>query len=143
LKVVLDTNIWISGAANPNGASGELLRLWRHERRFTLLTSSGQAEEFRRTSRYQRVRAFLPKARAGALMNLINARAEFVPVQGVPLVSPDPDDDFIIAIAVQGEADALVSRNRVDLLELNRVGRAVILTPEQLLRMLEPYPKST
>jgi uncharacterized protein len=66
-----------------------------------------------------------------------------VPVQGVPLVSPDPDDDFIIAIAVQGEADALVSRNRVDLLELNRVGRAAILTPEQLLRMLEPYPKST
>ena len=86
---------------------------------------------------------FLPKARAGALMNLINAKAEFVPVQGVPLVSPDPDDDFIIAIAVQGEADALVSRNRVDLLELNRVGRAAILTPEQLLRILEPYPKST
>ncbi len=140
---MLDTNIWISGAANPNGASGELLRLWRHEHRFTLLTSSAQAEEFRRTSRYQRVRAFLPKARAGALMNLINAKAEFVPVQGVPLVSPDPDDDFIIAIAVQGEADALVSRNRVDLLELNRVGRAAILTPEQLLRMLEPYSKST
>jgi uncharacterized protein len=115
----------------------------RDEHRFTLLTSSAQAEEFRRTSRYQRVRAFLPKARAGALMNLINAKAEFVPVQGVPLVSPDPDDDFIIAIAVQGEADALVSRNRVDLLELNRVGRAAILTPEQLLRMLEPYPKST
>ena len=141
LKVVLDTNIWISGAANPDGASGELLRLWRHDARFTLLTSAGQLTEFKRSSRYQRVRAFLPKARAGALVNLIRAKAEFVPMRDVPHISPDPDDDFIIAIAVQGEGDALVSRNRVDLLELKHIGRTRILTPEALLRELQPYPK--
>jgi uncharacterized protein len=136
VRVVLDTNIWVSGAAKATGVAGRVLALWRREKRYTLLTSEAQLEEFRRVSRYKNVRRILKPTRAGALVNLVKRRAEFVDVRNVRLVSPDPDDDFIIAIAEQGNGDYLISRNDLDLLQLKKVGKVHIMTPEAFLKML-------
>ena len=127
----------MAGAAKPNGITGEILQAWFLEHRFTLLTSSAQVDEFRRVSKYLQVRKILKKHVAGALVNRVKKYAEFVPVQGAKSISPDPDDDFIIAIATQGSAQFLISRNKVDLLDLVLVDKVRMLTPEQFLRFLK------
>jgi putative PIN family toxin of toxin-antitoxin system len=132
---VLDTNVLLSGAANSQGVTGAILEAWVNNR-FTLLTSNAQIREFKRVTKYPNIQKILKKKLAGRLLNRIKKHAEFIPVRGAKKVSPDPDDDFIIAIATQGQAQFLVSRNKVDLLDLVLVEEVRILTPEQFLRFL-------
>jgi uncharacterized protein len=121
LKVCLDTNIIVSGLARPNHAPARLLQLWL-EKRFTLVTSEWQLAEFRRVSRYPRIRARVPARLAGHFVN--TARLIAVVLENLePIsVSPDPDDDFIIATAVTGNADALVTGDTAHVLMLQKLG---------------------
>lgn len=47
----------------------------------------------------------------------------------------DPDDDKIIAAAVEGNADYIVSRDR-DLLDLKEYNDIKIISPEQFIKLL-------
>lgn len=52
----------------------------------------------------------------------------------VPVVrSPDPNDDFLLALADASEADFLVTGDKSDLLSLTRHGDARIVTARWLL----------
>jgi len=57
----------------------------------------------------------------------------------VPRICRDPDDDWVIACAVAGEADFIVSGDR-DLLDLEQVGRIPILSVRQFLARLQGGP---
>ncbi len=59
MRVVLDTNILISALIVPGGAPDALYQTWRAGQ-FTLVTSEEQLDEFRRVTRYPRLRPFLP-----------------------------------------------------------------------------------
>ena len=37
MRVVLDTSVFVEGILNPNGGSGELLRLWREDALFEVI----------------------------------------------------------------------------------------------------------
>jgi predicted nucleic acid-binding protein len=65
MRAVLDTNILCSALLTPGGLTDRLYRAWR-EGRFELLTSEEQLEEFRRVTRYPRLRPFIEPAAAGA-----------------------------------------------------------------------------
>ena len=54
----------------------------------------------------------------------------------IPRICRDPDDDRLIACAVVGEADVIVSGDN-DLLALERVGDIPILTAAQFLEILQ------
>jgi uncharacterized protein len=58
MRVILDTNILCSALITPDGPSDRLYRAWR-EGRFELLTSDEQLDEFRRVTRYPRVRQYI------------------------------------------------------------------------------------
>ncbi|MGD8519119.1 MAG: putative toxin-antitoxin system toxin component, PIN family [Anaerolineae bacterium] len=55
----------------------------------------------------------------------------------IPRICRDPDDDWLIACAVVGEADVIIISGDDDLLALKRVRDIPILTAAQLLEMLE------
>ena len=54
----------------------------------------------------------------------------------IPRISRDPDDDRVIACAVAGKADVMVSGDE-DLLALERAGDMAILTATQFLEILK------
>ena len=54
MRVVLDTNILISGLMSPTGMPGRLIDAWLEDR-FILVSSEEQLSEFRRASRYDLV----------------------------------------------------------------------------------------
>ena len=135
MRVILDTNILCSALLTPGGSTDRLYRAWR-DGRFVLLTSEQQLEEFRRVTRYPRLRRFIEPAAAGAMHNELRRLA--VLLEKLPAVdaTSDPADNFLLAIAQAGEADVLVTGDKHDLLALGAFQRTRIVTSRQLLGQL-------
>ncbi len=133
--VCLDTNILISGAARPESIPGKLVLAFL-DGVFTLVTSVYQLNEFARVSRYPRMKKFLKPARAGYLMNKLRKRALIIEPGERLNVSPDPDDNIIIAVAVAGGAQFLVSGDSQHVIALEKVGSVRIVTAAQAVELL-------
>jgi putative PIN family toxin of toxin-antitoxin system len=135
LKVVIDTNILCSALMVAGGMPDRLYLAWR-DRLFTLVTSDDQLEEFRRVTRYPRVKERIDSVAAGTLYNELHHLA--VVLRNLPEldVSPDPGDNFLLAMAQAGEADFLVSGDKKDVLSLKTFGTTRIVTARQMLEKL-------
>lgn len=127
MRVILDTNILLSGLIAPGGVPGRLIDAWL-DRRFTLVSHSLQLDEFRAVSRRDKIRTLVRPSEAGRLVNQIAAIAE-MPERLPPVErSRDPRDDFLLALCEAGAADRLVTGDKDDLLVLQRHGIAAIVT---------------
>lgn len=135
MRVVLDTNILISALITSVSPSAQVFALWR-SRRFDLLTCAQQLEEFARATRYPQVRARLLPAVAGALLNRVRERAMVLKTLPKPDIAPDPDDNYLLALAESGEAQFLVTGDK-PLLGLKRHKSTRIVTPAALLELLK------
>ena len=74
MRLVVDTNILISALLARGSLPGHLITLWR-QNRFDLLTADEQLDELMRVTRYAKIRARLPAALAGRLINELRAIA--------------------------------------------------------------------
>lgn len=132
MRLVADTNILISALLGANSLPAHLVALWRAGR-FDLLTASEQVDELRRVTRYPKVRDRLSPALAGRLVNDLRALA--ITLNDLPEVdaSPDPDDNYLLALATAGSADFLVTGDKRDLLRIGVYGGARIVTVREFL----------
>ena len=127
MRVILDTNILLSGLIAPSGLPARLIDAWL-DRRFTLISHPLQLDEFRAVSRREKIRALARASEAGRLVNQIAALAD-MPERLPPVErSRDPRDDFLLALCEAGTADRLVTGDKDDLLVLKRHGAATIVT---------------
>ncbi|MFD2190292.1 putative toxin-antitoxin system toxin component, PIN family [Pistricoccus aurantiacus] len=129
MRVVLDTNILFSALISPHGVPDTIYRAWRSAR-FELVTSRIQLDEIRRASRYSKFRAVLQPAKVGAMINNLQ-RAWILEHLSLEIETDDPDDAFLLAMAVKSQADYLVTGDhRAGLLERQNIGRTKIVTPK-------------
>ena len=135
MRVVLDTNVILSGMLRKNSPA-DLLRQGWQERRFTLVTSEWQLEELRRVCRYPRLQRYLRPHEVGSLVGRIRRRAIVLEVLPTVEASSEPDDDPILATDLAGEAEWLVTGDKGDLLTLEKVRRARIVTVREFLEIL-------
>jgi putative PIN family toxin of toxin-antitoxin system len=127
VRVILDTNILLSGLIAPAGGAGRLIDAWL-DRRFTLVGHALQLNEFRAVSRRDKIRALVKPSEAGRLVNQIAALAD-MPDRLPPVErSRDPRDDFLLALCEAQAADRLVTGDKDDMLALERHGPARIMT---------------
>lgn len=106
MKVVLDTNVLISGIYF-GGLPGKILEAWG-ARRFQLLVSTEILQE------YLDVAERLADRYAGveyeSILGLIIQNAELVQPSDLPdPVSTDPDDDKFLACALAGDSTTIIS----------------------------------
>jgi uncharacterized protein len=136
MRVILDTNILLSALISPQGTPAILLRIWS-KRRFVLISHAFQIDEFREVSRRDRVRLRIEKGNTGQLINRIWKFATFV--DRLPYVqrSPDPRDDFLLALCEAASADWLVTGDKDDLLALKCHGSTQIVTARTMLDFLD------
>jgi len=144
-RAVLDTNVLVSALISPGGGSARLL-LELRSGAFELLVSPLLLAELREVLRRDTFRQYVSEAEADAYFELIRSegvlradpRPSPVPLSADPRPSPvplsaDPDDEYLIDLARDAGANALVSGD-THLLEL----RAIIpaMTPAEFLEML-------
>lgn len=131
MRVILDTNVLLAALISPYGSPDAIYRAWRAAR-FELLTSAVQLDELRRVSRYPKLKTILPAHRVGTLVNNLQRAVVLDPLPSLPagMDATDPNDVFLLAMALAGEADYLVTGDhRAGLLQRGHVGRTRILTP--------------
>lgn len=107
---------------------------WR-EGRFVLLSCEQQLEEIRRVTRRDSVRLRIRPAEAGRMVNDMRSLAVMLDALPAVDVSPDPYDNYLLAMAEAGQADALVTGDKRDLLALGKHHGIRIVTARDALAL--------
>jgi hypothetical protein len=119
-RVVLDTNIYIRALLNPKGGAMRLVWLAR-QGYFQLFTSRGQLAELvevvLRDFGNPKGKRYISEESLSNLVAVILKSAKVIPTARMHKVSPDPDDDFIIGIAVKAKASYLITENVKDIFQ--------------------------
>ena len=130
MRVVLDTNVLVSALLTPHGSPGHILEHW-FDGAFEMIVSPLLLEELGRTLAYPKIRQRISEAEASEFVDLLRRQAQLVddPVVSPKTASPDPGDDYLIAL---GEgAEALIVSGDGHLLGL--ADALPVLSPQQLL----------
>lgn len=132
LRVVLDSNVILSGLMSPKGTTGQIIQAWK-DNRLTLLICEAQLEEIKRVLAYPKIQKRLnwSAEKINLFVKLLAYRSEYVDISGVKAYVPqDADDEMLLATLIAAQADYLVSGDS-DLLALRE--SYVIITPAQFL----------
>ena len=111
MRVVLDTNQHISAIIRPNGHPAQIVKLWRVGL-IELAISPFILEEFETVVRRPHIQQKnnLTDADIAEYLEVLKTFAVIVPgTITVNAVPDDPDDDIIIACAIEAEADMIIS----------------------------------
>jgi uncharacterized protein len=128
MRVVLDTNIFVSALITETGSPNKIFDAWLNGR-FGLVSSHEQMVELRRISRYPKLVKRVPKHVFGELINALG-KTVLVEAASVVIELSDSDDAFLLGMAQTGHADYLVTGDkRAGLLALKNYGRTQIVTP--------------
>ena len=127
MRAVFDTGILLAALITSGTPPDLIYRAWR-KKAFELVTSEWQLDELRRVSRYPKLRKYLKPAEAGTLVNGLRHQATVLQELPNLELSPDPDDNPILATAIAGGADFLVTGDKRDLLSLGKVEAVQIVT---------------
>jgi hypothetical protein len=136
MRVVLDTNILVSALIAPAGKPAAIYNAWE-QGKFALLTCSEHLDELRATLQKPRVADLIKPFKAGRLVNQIKKLAEDVGQLPHVKRSPDPGDNFLLAMAEAGRADYLVSGDKSGLLTLTNHKATQIITARDFVALFE------
>lgn len=100
MRAVLDPNVFISGALSPRGAPADVLRSLAGGE-FELIASQKLLDELRRALAYPKLRIQISESDAADLVRWVADGSSVVRDADTepPVHSPDPDDDYLIALA--------------------------------------------
>jgi putative PIN family toxin of toxin-antitoxin system len=140
LRVVLDTNVYVSATILSRGTPFSILDAWRR-REFVLVTSESIIEEIERVLRYPRIRDRYTVTEQDVARLVASLRSDALVVSGavkISGISRDSTDDKFLACAVEAQADCIVTGDP-DLLVLGRYHGVDILKPHEFLQRLRSW----
>jgi putative PIN family toxin of toxin-antitoxin system len=105
VRAVVDVNVLISAALSVRGPSAEVLR---HNRdgAFEMVVSELLITELTRALAYPKIRKRIPAEKAATFISWIRDHGTLAedPSDPPPVRSPDPDDDYLISLAISRRA---------------------------------------
>jgi hypothetical protein len=133
LRAVLDPNVIISATLSPGGSPARVFRLWL-EGGYELICSPFHLEELAVALTYPKLSKHIRPGESEELLQLLRRGALMVDDTAIPpdVSSPDPKDDYLIALA-ENSRSLLVSGDR-DLLDLS--GQIPVYSPTEFLAMI-------
>ena len=140
MRVLIDTNVLISMLLRPS-EDGSVRAVFRAftAGRFMLLISKKLNDELTETVRTKfRLSKRVTEEQLTDFTTLLNQTAELIDEieDTIPTVTREPDDDYVLAYALVGSADFLVTGDK-DLLSLEgQIEGLQIVTPSQFLAFL-------
>ncbi len=136
---VLDTNVLVSGVTGfliDTSVPGQILHLWQAGR-FTLVVSDHILAELERTLQKPYFQHRLSMEQITAARVLFRTSARFTPLTvEVHGVASHPEDDLVVATALSGQADYLITGDH----HLQAVGSyqgVTILSPRAFVQQLQ------
>lgn len=129
-RIVLDTNVFISGLLSSTSPPAKVLELAVRDGQ--LLATVDTQQELVRTMLSKRFDRYVSRAKREALLMRLAPLVELVASTQVVRACRDPKDDKFIEAAVNGRADVVITGDK-DLLVLNPFAGIPIITPAEYL----------
>ncbi|OFX21805.1 MAG: putative toxin-antitoxin system toxin component, PIN family [Bacteroidetes bacterium GWA2_31_9] len=133
IKIVIDTNIWISyiiGKAIAPRFNKLLL-----DNRFVILSDNELYEELKSVIYRPKFKKYISSSHAEYFMQLFIASTSKINVCSVVEICEDVDDNFILALAKDSNANFLITGDKPHLLKLNTFENTQIITFSEFYKM--------
>lgn len=122
-RIIIDTNLWISYLLTKDPKLDRLIA----DNLTTLLFSEDLITEFIEVARRPKFKKYFNKRDLEDLLLTISTKAIFIEVLTLVDFSPDPKDNFLLALAKDGNATHLITGDK-ELLSLKKFGKTRIVT---------------
>ena len=129
MKVILDTNVFISGIFF-SGPPSQVLKAWAQQK-FQIVLSRQILDEYQRVA--EALSSKFQTIDISSIVDLITIHGQFVDTQGFNIsVCEDPDDNKFIECAVAGNCKIIISGDK-HLLKISGYHDITILNPRNFV----------
>jgi putative PIN family toxin of toxin-antitoxin system len=133
MRVILDTNIWISYLFSKKlNWIDQLIK----EENTKLLFSKRLFTEFIYVANRPKLKPYVKKEEIEGVISLFSEYGLMIKTKSIINKCRDPNDNFLLELAIDGEADYLVSGDK-DLLIIKKIKNCQIITLRQLRDIVE------
>ena len=109
MKIILDTNVFISGIFF-SGPPSQILKEWQNKR-FQIVLSESILSEYKRVA--DELSYKYPKVDIAPIIELVTIHGQLIDTGGIDIsICEDPDDNKFIECAIAGKCDIIVSGDR-------------------------------
>ena len=135
VRILLDTNILVGALITKGTPPDRLYRRWLRGE-FDLVTSAAQLAEIANVLTRPRLRRLIRAGEAETIVRNIHTRALVLHELPSVNLAHDPADNPILATAIAGRADLIVSGDKKHVLALEEVRGIPIVTARDALKRL-------
>lgn len=127
VKVIFDTNVWISFLI---GKQLTKIKQYISDRSISIVTTEQLLTEIKIVTSRKKLKKYFSKENVLELLELLETIAEKVDIEPTHFINRDPKDNFLLDLIDFSKADYLVTGDK-DLLEHNPFKTAQILRPSE------------
>jgi putative PIN family toxin of toxin-antitoxin system len=133
-RVVIDANVYVSALLAPTGSPARILERWA-DGQFDVIASPLLLAELERVLRRPKFKQSIPVVQIDALLSALSEEGiSATDPEAQPDTTPDPGDDYLVALARAVDAECIVSGDG-HLTQLSDP-RPSVLTPREFLDSL-------
>jgi len=133
MRVVIDTNVIVSGILNPHGSPGRILDAL-FSGAITALYDDRILSEYRDV--LARPVFDFPRQDVEILLSFVESTGQHISTKPMTVVLPHPDDLPFLEVATDGAADALITGNIKHFKPRRGQHGVLVTTPAEFLRRL-------
>jgi len=130
IKIILDSNIWISFLITKSMKGIDNLIF---NDKAVLLFSEELMTEFIDVTSREKLKPYFTKENIASLIDLIEEYGEIVKVKSKVDICRDKEDNFLLSLAKDGKADFLITGDK-DLLVIKNFGKTIIISLADFLQ---------
>jgi uncharacterized protein len=132
IKVIVDTNIWISFLI---GKSLRNLQYYINDRFVFILSCDEQVQELNEVFRKPKIKKHFTPEQTEEFFELFFEVAEVVPLKSKVDLCRDPKDNYLLSLATDANADYLITGDK-DLLVLEKINKTQIIKYTEFEKLL-------
>ena len=132
MRAVLDSSVWVAGSLSKSGASHEVI-FWGLKGSFEIIVSSKILDECLAAFEKPYLKEKVTRSQRAALKKVLQQRVRQVSLELKAV--RDPEDDHVLAAALQWNADYVVSLD-YDLTDLKNYENILLISPSHFLKIL-------
>lgn len=134
-RIVIDTNVLISGLLRPGSKPDLVLMLALEGGLFKICLSDEIFSEYQRVLEYDKFKGSLSPDKVGQLLFQLEKNALWVTPQKKVELSPDPEDNKFLECALEGKAGFLITGNTKHF-PARKFKKTLIVSPAEFLNYL-------